>query len=160
MKHGELGSSVLILLKCLNMLTVCFMVFCQIELLRMKKFLNRIILTLSPFRLLVWRRRLNNRVNVEAFYSLAEHLFIECTGVFLWKYQSLPAVVFFLSKVGWACEEAQSLSSSVNVTSHLSRCVLFPQVSLCSGSKFVYTESCQSSGRCCRIPQSTNNLKQ
>ena len=35
------------------MLTVCFMVFCQIELLRMKKFLNQIILTLSLFRLLV-----------------------------------------------------------------------------------------------------------
>lgn len=72
----------IVLIKCLNMLTVCFMIFrYQIVFLRIKEFLNQIILTWSTCRVLAWRCRHNKKVKIEAFYFLVEHLFIKWTHV-------------------------------------------------------------------------------
>lgn len=138
------------------MLTICFMVlYCQIELLRMKRFLNQIILTSSLFSLLVWRYRHNKKVKREVFYLLLKHLFIKYTHVAC---GSCIKVCMALS-ISRAKLYEHVREHSVYQYEFLSfKNRSFIPLNLCSSSKFVYMQSCHSSARCCRIPQSTNNL--
>lgn len=109
------------------MLPICFMVFCcQLELLRRKKFLNQIILTWSPFRLLVWRCAHNKKGKIEAFYSLVEHLLSSVLMLLVVVVLKFACHCLSRGQIVWALE---GTTVSISVNSYLSKIsVLFLSV--------------------------------
>lgn len=74
----------------------------NIALERLKKSLNQIILTLSPFRLLVWRSSHDKKVKIEAFYSLRTITYLGI--IFVLSVLKLAWHYLFLGKIIWVCE--------------------------------------------------------